>query len=211
MAFPAGDPGQESSQGAILCQDWEGLGKIARGHYYAAADLPAAAKVHGLLYFFFACYGAGWPRFDNFSRMGRPAAAIAPKPMLARLPQALLAHPNGGALAVIGHVDRAWAYSFRSGDKVAQIDSFRDATARILRGDRVGNAMDQFNQRWATLSERLADLQEHWSLRDTTDFDFETQTAKQISTLWVARDDARNYIVFGDPAVQLRVKDMPEL
>ncbi len=210
MAFRAGDPAQESSQGAIVCQDWEGY-PLRREDYYTASDLPAAAKIHGLVHFFFACYGAGWPHFDNFSREKKEPVTIAPKPMLARLPQALLAHPNGGALAVIGHVDRAWAYSFQSSDNVAQIDSFRDATARILRGERLGNAMDQFNIRWATLSEKLAELQYEWSLRDATDSDFETQKAKQISTQWVARDDARNYIVFGDPAVQLRVKDMPAL
>jgi hypothetical protein len=210
MAFPSGDAGQELLQGAILCQDWEGFGKIRREHYYAAADLPAAAKVHGLVHFFFACYGAGWPHLDNFSRMGKPAAVIAPKPMLARLPQALLSHPEGGSLAVVGHVDRAWAYSFKSGS-FAQIDSFRDVSARILRGDRMGNAMDQFNQRWATLSERLAELLDQWTFPEEKMGRFETQMAKRISTHWVARDDARNYIVFGDPAVRLRVNEMPPL
>ena len=211
MAFRPGDANRESSQGAIVCQDWEGIGKIQREHYYTAADLPAWAKVHGLVHFFFACYGGGWPKSDNFSRMRGEASVVAPKPMLARLPQALLAHPNGGALAVIGHVDRAWSYSFKSSANVVQIDSFRDAIAGILRGERLGNAMDRFNTRWATLSVRLAELQEQWSLREATDTDFETQKAKQIGTYWVARDDARNYIVFGDPAVSLRVNDMPQI
>ena len=208
MAFPSGDPAQEACQGAILCQDWEGFGMVQREDYYSAADLPAAAKLQGMMHFFFACYGGGWPQLDNFRRVEKSPPAIAPKPMLARLPQALLAHPNGGALAVIGHVDRAWAYSFHSSDNVAQIDGFRDATARILRGDRLGNAMDLFNQRWATLSINLADLQAQLAMA-AADLKFETDLAKRVGNQWIARDDARNYIVFGDPAVRLRVKDMP--
>jgi hypothetical protein len=52
-------------------------------------------------------------------RMGRRKASIqrsrskpAGAPSSHGMPIRLLAHPNGGALAVIGHVERAWIYSF---------------------------------------------------------------------------------------------------
>ena len=85
--------------------------------------MPANAKVHGLIHFVFACYGGGCPEFDNFNRTAKEPARIAPKPTLAKLPQALLGR-EGGALAVLAHVERAWASSFRLGDN-AQAQGFR--------------------------------------------------------------------------------------
>ena len=129
---------------------------------------------------------------------------IAPQTMLSRLPQAMLAQKNGGALATLAHVDRAWAYSFVSDRGGAQLQGFRDVIGRMLRGDRVGQATDQFNVRWAALSTELSDsLQDRQLGRPVSD--------AELASRWVARDDARNYIIFGDPAVRLRVEDMPEL
>src|SRR5205823_5185221 len=161
-------------------------------------------KVHGMVHFPFACYGGGCPEFDNFNRVaeGEPKR-IASKPMMGRLPQALLAHPDGGALAVLAHIDRAWAYSFRTGSQ-GQTQGFRDVLGRIMRGDRLGDATDQFNFRWAALSTDLSDLLEQNRKGKVVD-------PKQLANQWVARDDARNYVLFGDPAVQLRQKEMPPL
>ncbi|MGO4155045.1 hypothetical protein [Cupriavidus sp. YAF13] len=70
-----------------------------------------------------------------------------------------------------------------------------------LRGERIGQATDRFNIRWAVLSAELADLLRDRSAgADVLDAD--------IALRWVARDDARNYVVLGDPAVRLRVRDM---
>src|SRR6185369_3560701 len=114
-SFRPDDPRQPGSQGALICQDWSGYGKVEREAYFDASDLPANAKVHGMVHFLFACYGGGCPQLDSFNRLSDSPKTIASKPMMARLPQALLAHPQGGALAVLAHVDRAWAYSFRAG------------------------------------------------------------------------------------------------
>lgn len=204
ISFPAGDPRQEASQGALICQDWEGGGSIGPNDCFDASDLSSNAKVHGMIHILFACYGAGWPRYDNFKRLDVAPKEIATGPMIGRLPQALLAHPNGGALAVLGHVDRAWAYSFQSDKGSPQTQGFRDVMARLMRGDRLGQATDQFNLRWAALSTELAEMLNQMNLGLQL-------SPPRLGNQWVARDDARNYIVFGDPAVRLRVEDMTAL
>ena len=203
-SFRRDDERQAGSQGALICQDWTGYGRIERDHYFDASDVPANAKLHGMVHFLFACYGGGCPRVDNFKRVGTgPPKVIADKPMMGRLPQALLAHPNGGALAVLAHIDRAWACSFRLGNQ-GQTQGFRDVIGRFMRGDRLGQATDEFNRRWAVLSTELANVLEQIRKRKQVD-------PKQLASQWIARDDARNYVLFGDPAVRLRTDDMPPL
>jgi hypothetical protein len=204
MEFKPDDTRQEALQGALVCQDWPGFDAIDASHWFSGDDVRDDARVHGLVHFLFACYGAGTPRFDNFDRLGNAPRPVAPKPILSRLPQRLLAHPNGGALAVLGHVERAWAYSFQSPRGGPQIQGFRDVLGRLLRGQRIGSATDNFNLRWAGLSAELAEVMVDARQGLPVDMD-------KLALAWVARDDARNYIVLGDPAVKLRVEDMPEI
>ena len=117
MSFPAGDSRQLPHQGALLCQDWPGpkehKGRIPEDYYFSADDLTADHNLLGMLAFFFACYGAGTPHMDDFYRKAfMERKAIAPHAFLSQLPQRMLTHSKGGALAVVGHVERAWGYSF---------------------------------------------------------------------------------------------------
>ena len=199
MALKADDPRLPDVQGALVCADWEGYGAIGADSWFAASDVPSDARVHGMIHFFFACYSTGCPETDTFEK--RPGVApkrIAPRKLFSQLPQALLGHAAGGALATIGHVDRAWSYSFKT-TRAPQLQGFRSVLNPILNGYRVGNALDQFNIRWAALTTEIAD-----KLRSGVT----PQEQTELANLWVARDDARNYIVFGDPAVRLRVEDL---
>lgn len=202
MEFPLGDPRLPDKQGALVCQDWGGYGAITEDDWFAASDIPGDARLNGLVHVMFACYGAGCPRVDNFNRRGQTPRVIASEAFISRLPQALLTHPNGGALAVLGHVERAWGYSFLSERGGSQIQGFRDVMGRLLRGERVGQALDQFNVRWAALSADLSEVLDAIGHGGTV-------PGVELANKWVARDDARNYIIFGDPAVRLRVEDMP--
>ncbi len=185
MGFPAGHPRQRECQGALLCQDWPGpvawKGPVPEEHYFHADDVASDARPAGLISFHFACHSAG---------------SLEPAGFLARLPQRLLGHPNGGALAVVGHVERTWGHSFLW--KGPQTEVFEDVLGLVLDGWPVGAALDAFGQRYATLASELVEEQRLASLGKRTD---PARTAR----LWTAVQDARNYLLLGDPAVRLAV------
>src|SRR5262249_21881065 len=107
--WPPGHADQVARHGALPYQDWRGVGRISPTDYLSAGDVGADARVHGLIAFFFACFSAGTPEFDTFAHSpGEPPPALAPKSFIASLPKRLLSHEEGAALAVIGHIDRAW-------------------------------------------------------------------------------------------------------
>ncbi len=137
VGFDVGDPEQEKLQGALLCQDFSQVGMaMERDYYVAGEDILDDFSLHGLISFHFACFGAGTPYKDNFyHRTGNVPEQIAKRDFLAALPSRLLSHPRGGALAVCGHVDRAWTYTFKWGKQAKQqTETFRSTLARMLSG-----------------------------------------------------------------------------
>ena len=202
LGFPCGDSWQREHQGALICQDWQGreTGGVAREHWFAAEDLGRNASVHGLIAFFFACHGAGVPQLDEFAHRekGRPPRQLTPEPFVSRLPQKLLAHPRGGALAVVGHVEKAWAYSFLSHRTGSQTEVFESALDLLIAGYPVGAAMEFFNLRYAEIATEL--------VQALQDVDYgRKRSEEEIARLWTANNDAKGYAVVGDPAVRLSV------
>jgi hypothetical protein len=200
LGWPMDDPNQLPAQGALLCQDFPGIafGPVKPEHYFAASDLPADAHVHGLVTFHFACYGAGTPRDDRFSHQdGVAPPQIAPKPFFAALPQSLLSHPNGSALAVIGHVERAWPNSIVATGAGVQLLAFTNALSYILLGYPLGYALKDFNERYAALSTNLNALLEKKSFGLPV-------SDSELATNWTSRNDAESYTLMGDPAVRVR-------
>jgi hypothetical protein len=194
LGLPLNDNRLVAHQGALVTQDWTGFGSIKREHWFAGEDLGERTNVEGMIAFLFACYGAGCPQQDEFifdEQKGRPQ--IAPFNFVAQLPQRLL---TSGMLAVLGHVERAWTYSFSEGSAKAQSQPFEDVIGRLMLGKRVGDATDQFNiiqgARSMTLTEELENIK----------FGKQVPPA-ELARLWMARNDARNYALLGDPAVKL--------
>lgn len=206
VAFDMGDPRQLKQQGAMLTQEWLGPGAsggrtVPQTMYYAADDVMSDARLFGLIAFHFACFGAGTPRFDDFAHLKqglRERTQIAPSAFVSKLPKRLLAHPKGGALAVIGHVDRAWGSSFMWNQSVEDVAVFGSALKRLMEGHPVGSATEFFNERYAELATSLSSELEDIKYGKKVD-------AAGLAALWTANNDARGYAVIGDPAVRLMV------
>ncbi len=200
MAFPAGDPHQLPHQGALLCQDWPGRSAwpkpIPTDFYFAGDDVAADARLAGLIAFHFACYGAGTPSRSDFYMQANLTDYSTPRPIIAQLPRKLLAHPKGGALAVVGHVDRAWGYSFQWANAGRQLQCFQSALDALKAGKPLGFALENFNIRYAELSSDLSSELEDIKFGKTADDD-------ELAGMWTANNDARSYILLGDPAVRL--------
>ena len=199
LEFPRGHKLQLDHQGALLCQEWGGPGSaIKEDYYFAGAHLAPEANLLGMMAVFFACYGAGTPRWDNFAKQAFKARAeIAPGAFIGALPRTLLSH---GALAVIGHVERAWGYSFVAPGGSLDNQAFITTLRKLLNGEPVGLATDpSFNLRYADKAAALSVAleEEEWNPGTTSPYD--------LAYLWTSNNDARNYVVIGDPATRLPV------
>ncbi|HEY6794791.1 MAG TPA: hypothetical protein VI248_08915 [Kineosporiaceae bacterium] len=193
-------PQQRELQGALLCQEWAGPterpGPLGRDRYLAGGDLDSAVPVSAGIVFSFGCYSAGTPRTTDF--VGAPAAAAsADPPFVARLPQALLRHPKGGCLAFVGHVDRAWNCSFLWKSLQPRILPFSTSIKALLSGAPLGLATEYISARYATAATDLATLLHRARAEGYVIDD------RELTQLWLAANDARNFVVVGDPAVRL--------
>jgi hypothetical protein len=202
MGWPKGDPRQIPFQGALLCQDWPGprqhVGEIPENFYFGGGHIPSDANPFGLVAFHFACYGAGTPYYDDYAvaRSAKPKP-IAARPFLADLPRRLLSHPRGGALAVIGHVERAWTYSFKWNQSTDHTKTFNYIFHGLMNGDPVGLALDPMNMRYADIATSLND--------EIQEAGWKTPDRYKLAFLWTANNDSRGYAIIGDPAVRLPV------
>jgi MoxR-like ATPase len=205
MTWPVDHTRQTAHQGAMLCQDWPGPGESLKpDHYFSAEDLPSKADLGGLVAFFFVSYALGAPQLDDLARRAFHARArIAPQAFTAALPRRLLSQ---GALAAIGHVERAWGYSFVEPGGNLDNKAYISTLDSLLRGMPVGLAVNRgFGPRYV---ERASAL-----YRDLTEegWDPAVLFVEELVHLWTSSRDAAHTVVLGDPAVRLRVEVRVEI
>lgn len=196
------DPSHLTHQGGLLGQGWDGFGPPSPELVLTAGVLDETVHVGGSVGLLLSCFGGGTPAVDDFPwPIARPSLVdgfFSGTPFVAALPKRLLSHPNGPALALLAHADRAWEYSFGSGAGQGRIGPFRNFVDGVMRGSAVGHATSELNSRYASMGATLAGL-------INPPADAPPVSDDDLAEAWIEFRDLRNYILLGDPAVRLRV------
>ncbi len=182
---------QRRLQGSLVCAEWPGpkqCKSIPTRYTVTAQDLPVGSLPGGVA-MLFGCHTVGTPRFDVFDSVSK-TRPLTRQPFVSAIAQRLLGR-EGGALAVIGHVGRAFPASF-VWRGVSQIGPFEDTLLALLEGRRLGEALDGFGQRYADLVITWARSRIDSASAPTDSLD-----------LWRAYQDAHSWSLIGDPAVRL--------
>jgi hypothetical protein len=192
------------------CRALQGAPCLGRGALLDAGALAGAPFLPRGIWLLFACFGAGTPArsvyhpwLAQLQQHGDYAAPLAPvlaslpaggePAFLAALPQAVLARPDG-PLAVIGHLDLAWSYSFCDLDKLSRGERhrrFHELMTQLVRGTRVGLALS------ASLGRARQQVEHELTLAAA---DPDATAPARLAHRWMVRQDLDGYIALGDPA-----------
>lgn len=189
-------PLAREENGALICQDWSGFepnGIVPRAVptpevYFAGRDVPSTARLRGMVAILVACFSGATPKLATYGPPGRRPPRIADRSFLARLPQCLL---RRGAVAVVAHVEQASADTLRVAPAVSRLATFRRFIGRLEGGERVGAAMGEFRARTEYYAAMVRSLASRRGGR---------AVQSRLAAAQFAFDDARNFILVGDPA-----------
>jgi hypothetical protein len=188
------DPSSRGMQGALICADWPGPGAnvpLDPSVVFSAADVIGPLNMRGMIAVLWGSFTVGY----NDSG-GRPEDTVGDRNAVAPLAQHLLGAASGGALAVIGFVDRMLGFSL-PGARPTDIHRGVTRTIRALTlGQRVGQASQALDETYASAVVLLNDALERMRTGQQVD-------ALDLSSLWTVTTDLRNVALLGDPAVRL--------
>lgn len=198
VGYPYGHPEQARLQGSLVCQDWGGPGSsLARDAFVSAEDIPAQANLLGSIIFHYASFATGTPYLEDWLlARDRARPALAHRALLSTLPQRLLGHPGGGALAVIGQAERAWGYSIPDQESPNPSPAYRQFLEALLRGASVQSAMEAFKDRYAVAAQLLSNELDELRYRQSFD-------SLRVARLLIENNEARSLTLLGDPAARL--------
>jgi hypothetical protein len=194
----------------------------------AAPDVASVPFLPGGLWIYFACFGAGTPRTSAYhhwldmlahhgmAELGPLDATLrgldAGGGFVSGLAKAALANPDG-PLAMLGHVDLAWSYSYEelraggAGDPQRVTGSNRSLNffhlmTKLVAGERAGAAALALRLPLDAVS---AELNAHYDRRQRTGAaeGVTPADALALGNLWMLHQDLLGYALLGDPAVRL--------
>lgn len=215
LSHGAGAPrsGWKSEEAQRLFQGAMSFGESGR---LTGDDIRQRTFLPGGVWFMLACYSAGTPsesRFSHWLEQLRVAREFSPdlhavraglprvgdRPFIAALPQAALGNPKG-PLALIGHLDLAWTYSFHEqtrGASRSRPARFLNLVKSLLRRHRVGVAFRELVRHISNINQELTTLLDRGAMTGAT------LDPAQLGHLWMLRQDLMGYVLLGDPAVRL--------
>lgn len=184
------------------------------------SDIAGRPVVPGGVWFLFACYGAGTPAvspyfhwLDTLREVGQIGPDIQyvldtlahERPFVAALPKAALANPDG-PIAILGHVDLAWSYSYRDVDDGVRPrpGRFKAVLRALLRRDRAGLALRQLTRSFEQVNTELSALYDLHAASGRPPVNDRERT--RLAHLWMLRQDLVGYVLLGDPAARLPIR-----
>jgi hypothetical protein len=201
IVFPESDPRYVAHQGALVCADWPGptawRGPLPPDFYFSADDISDSMHLDGMIALHYSSFSAG------ASPLQKPAmkdVGLDPygyrKPLVSKSAKLMLAHRQGGALAVVGLIDQEWGYVLHGDKGDGHTKVVQSVVMRLLDGFPVGNALEYVNDRYAELSVILSS--------DMEEISFGKQAnPRELVQMWTENRDVRSFVTFGDPAVRL--------
>lgn len=198
IGFSPDSERHHSHQGALLTGEFPGMAAwggrpLPNDMLLSATDIDPNTNLSGMVSFQFACYSAGTDHHELYAWADPKIKAHAS--FVSGLPQKLLAR---GALGVIGHVGVTLEMSYLEHASVGpQSSTFRETLSEIMSGLPVGHALDHMQSRQRELASELALQATRAMQRD--------DPAAVLGRLgaWFAFQDARHFVLLGDPAARL--------
>lgn len=208
LGVPTNKPEQQYIQGSLCCQDYSHDPAASNSGLLTGYDIGEDFNAYTSIWFAFACYGAGTPKYSDFAHWVPDLGdSQGQRDFLAYLPMKMLGYRKP-ALAFIGHIDPAWLHSFADPENMAsRLSPFEMAVRYILNGLPVGYACKKFGENYSILSIALLQIVRDYerllesSLQETIDPYWD----EKLADLWITRNDCQNYVILGDPAVKLKI------